>query len=105
MIRQSKKDGTSFIKLITNWGIIPGIKVDAGAIVMAGHPGEKITEGLDGLHIRLAEYFQMGARFAKWRAVIAIGEGLPSKGCIEANAHALARFMLPYVRKQAWSQL
>jgi fructose-bisphosphate aldolase class I len=66
-IRQSKKDGTSFVKLIMNEGIIPGIKVDAGAIDMAGHPGEKITEGLDGLHTRLAEYFQMGARFAKWR--------------------------------------
>jgi fructose-bisphosphate aldolase class I len=91
-IRQSKKDGTSFIKLITNQGIIPGIKVDAGAIDMAGHPGEKITGGLDGLHTRLAEYFQMGARFAKWRAVIAVGKGLPSKGCIEANAHALARY-------------
>jgi fructose-bisphosphate aldolase class I len=91
-IRQSKKDGTSFIKLITNQGIIPGIKVDAGAIDMAGHPGEKITGGLDGLHTRLAEYFQMGARFAKWRAVIAVGKGLLSKGCIEANAHALARY-------------
>lgn len=87
-----KKEGTSFIKLITDEGIIPGIKVDTGAIDLAGHPGEKVTEGLDGLRTRLAEYFQMGARFAKWRAVIAIGEGLPSKGCIEANAHALARY-------------
>lgn len=91
-IRQSKKEGTSFIKLITDEGIIPGIKVDTGAIDLAGHPGEKVTEGLDGLRTRLAEYFQMGARFAKWRAVIAIGEGVPSKGCIEANAHALARY-------------
>ena len=91
-IRQQKKDGTLFIKAITDLGIIPGIKVDAGAKDMAGHPGEKITEGLDGLRDRLWEYFQMGARFAKWRAVIAIGNGIPSRGCIEANAHALARY-------------
>ena len=91
-IRQQKKDGTLFIKAITDLGIIPGIKVDAGAKDMAGHPGEKITEGLDGLRDRLREYFQMGARFAKWRAVIAIGNGIPSRGCIEANAHALARY-------------
>lgn len=91
-IRQQKKDGTLFIKAITDLGIIPGIKVDAGAKDMAGHPGEKITEGLDGLRDRLREYFQMGARFAKWRAVIAIGKGIPSRGCIEANAHALARY-------------
>jgi fructose-bisphosphate aldolase class I len=91
-IRQKKKDGTLFIKAITDLGIIPGIKVDVGAKDMAGHPGEKITEGLDGLRDRLREYFQMGARFAKWRAVIAIGNGIPSRGCIEANAHALARY-------------
>jgi len=91
-IRQKKKDGTLFIKAITDMGIIPGIKVDAGAKDMAGHPGEKITEGLDGLRDRLREYFQMGARFAKWRAVIAIGNRIPSRGCIEANAHALARY-------------
>jgi fructose-bisphosphate aldolase, class I len=91
-IRQKKRDGTLFIKAITDMGIIPGIKVDAGAKVMAGHPGEKITEGLDGLRDRLREYFQIGARFAKWRAVIAIGNGIPSRGCIEANAHALARY-------------
>jgi fructose-bisphosphate aldolase class I len=91
-IRQRKKDGTLFIKAITELGIVPGIKVDAGAKDMAGHPGEKITEGLDGLRDRLIEYFQMGARFAKWRAVIAIGKGIPSHGCIEANAHALARY-------------
>ena len=91
-IRQKKKDGTLFIKAITDMGIIPGIKVDAGAKDMAGHPGEKITEGLDGLRDRLHEYFQMGARFAKWRAVIAIGNGIPSRGCIEANAHTLARY-------------
>ena len=91
-IRQKKKDGTLFIKAITDLGIIPGIKVDAGAKDMAGYPGEEITEGLDGLRDRLREYFQMGARFAKWRAVIAIGKGIPSRGCIEANAHALARY-------------
>ena len=91
-IRQQKKDGTPFVKVITDAGIIPGIKVDAGAKDMAGHPGEKITEGLDGLRERLAEYARMGARFAKWRAVIAIGAGIPSRGCIEANAHDLARY-------------
>jgi fructose-bisphosphate aldolase class I len=91
-IRQQKKDGTPFVKVITDAGIIPGIKVDAGAKTMAGHPGEKITEGLDGLRDRLAEYSQMGARFAKWRAVIAVGDGIPSRGCIEANAQALARY-------------
>jgi fructose-bisphosphate aldolase class I len=91
-IRQKKKDGTLFIKAITDMGIVPGIKVDTGAKDMAGHPGEKITEGLDGLRDRLREYFQMGARFAKWRAVIAIANGIPSRGCIEANAHALARY-------------
>ena len=91
-IRQQKKDGTPFIKAITDAGIIPGIKVDTGAKDMAGHPGEKITEGLDGLRDRLAEYSHMGARFAKWRAVIGIGDDIPSRGCIEANAQALARY-------------
>jgi len=91
-IRQQKRDGTPFVKALTDAGIIPGIKVDAGAPNMAGHPGEKITEGLDGLRERLADYFQMGARFAKWRAVIAIGDDIPSHSCIEANAHVLARY-------------
>ena len=91
-IRQQKQDGTPFIKALTDAGIIPGIKVDTGAKDLAAHPGEKITEGLDGLRDRLKEYFQMGARFAKWRAVITIGEGIPSRSCIEANAHALARY-------------
>jgi fructose-bisphosphate aldolase class I len=91
-IRQQKKDGIPFIKLITHAGIIPGIKVDTGAKDLAGHPGEKITEGLDGLRERLKEYFQMGARFAKWRAVIVVGDAIPSRGCIEANASALARY-------------
>jgi fructose-bisphosphate aldolase class I len=91
-IHQQKKDGTPFVKVIIDAGIIPGIKVDTGAKAMAGHPDEKITEGLDGLRDRLREYFQMGARFAKWRAVIALGNGIPSRGCIEANAQALARY-------------
>jgi fructose-bisphosphate aldolase class I len=91
-IRQQKSDGTPFLKVLIEAGIVPGIKVDAGAKELAGHPGEKVTEGLDGLRDRLAEYFQMGARFAKWRAVIAIGDGIPSWGSIEANAHALARY-------------
>jgi fructose-bisphosphate aldolase class I len=91
-IRQHKKDGTSFVKILLDAGVIPGIKVDIGAQDLAGHPGEKITEGLDGLRDRLKDYFQMGARFAKWRAVITMADGLPSWGCIEANAHALARY-------------
>ena len=91
-IRQQKKDGTPFLKVLGEGGIVPGIKVDTGAKDLAAHPVEKITEGLDGLRIRLQEYFQMGARFAKWRAVISIGEGIPSRSCIEANAQALARY-------------
>jgi fructose-bisphosphate aldolase class I len=91
-IRQQKTDGTPFIKAIVDAGIIPGIKVDTGAKEMALHPGEKITEGLDGLRERLKEYSRMGARFAKWRAVIAVGESIPSRGCLEANAQALARY-------------
>ena len=84
-IRQQKDDGTPFVKVLIDAGIIPGIKVDTGAKDLAGHPGEKVTEGLDGLRDRLQEYFEMGARFAKWRAVIAIGEGLPSWGCIASQ--------------------
>jgi fructose-bisphosphate aldolase class I len=91
-IRQKKRDGTSFLKVINDIGIIPGIKVDIGAKDMAGHAGEKITEGLDGLRGRLTEYYQMGARFAKWRAVLAVGDGIPSRACIEANAQALSRY-------------
>ena len=91
-IRQQKQDGTAFVKVLADAGIVPGIKVDVGAKDMAAHPGEKITEGLDGLRERLAEYARVGARFAKWRAVIALDEGLPSRGCIEANAQALARY-------------
>lgn len=91
-IRQSAQDGTSFLKVMAGAGVIPGIKVDTGAKDLAGHPGEKVTEGLDGLRDRIAEYYQMGARFAKWRAVITIGNGIPSRACIQANAHALARY-------------
>jgi fructose-bisphosphate aldolase class I len=91
-IRQQTRDGTPFVKALTDAGIIAGIKVDTGAKDMAGHPGEKITEGLDGLRDRLKEYVQMGARFAKWRAVIAVGDGIPSRASIEANANALARY-------------
>lgn len=91
-IHQKLTDGTPFIKAATNAGMIPGIKVDAGAKDLAGHPGEKVTEGLDGLRDRLQQYAKMGLRFAKWRAVIAIGKNIPGKACIEANAHALARY-------------
>ncbi len=92
-IRQSSVDGDiPFPKLLEQQGIIPGIKVDAGAQPLAGAPGELVTEGLDGLRGRLAEYAALGARFAKWRAVITIGDGIPSDYCIETNAHALARY-------------
>lgn len=91
-IRQQTEDGTPFVKILDQAGIIAGIKVDAGAKDLAGHSGEKITEGLDGLRERLIEYSQLGARFAKWRAVIAINKDIPSRSCLEANAHALARY-------------
>lgn len=91
-IRQSAADGTPFPQLLASRGIMPGIKVDGGAKDLAGHSGEKVTEGLDGLRDRLAEYRELGAPFAKWRAVITIGDGIPSRGCISANAHALARY-------------
>jgi fructose-bisphosphate aldolase, class I len=91
-IRQSAADGTPFPRLLSGRGIIPGIKVDLGAKDLALAPGEKITEGLDGLRARLAEYRELGARFAKWRAVISIGEGIPSDYCIWTNAHALGRY-------------
>ncbi len=91
-MRQKTADGTPFPEALIKQGIMPGIKVDAGAKDLATHPGELVTEGLDGLRGRLAEYKKLGAKFAKWRAVITIGEGIPSMGCIEANAHALARY-------------
>src|ERR687896_2074 len=91
-IRQSSSDGTPFAELLAQRGIIPGIKVDTGAKDLAGAPGEKVTEGLDGLRERLEEYRGLGARFAKWRAVITIGDGLPTSYCLQTNAHALARY-------------
>ena len=93
-LRQSTtcEDNTSFIKLLSDKNVLPGIKVDTGAKDLAGAEGEKITEGLDGLRDRLKEYYSLGARFAKWRAVITIGNGIPSEHCISANAHALARY-------------
>ncbi len=91
-IRQESADGTPFPRLLESRGIVPGIKVDLGAKDLAGAPGETITEGLDGLRERLAEYFELGARFTKWRAVISIGPDLPSDYCIWANAHALTRY-------------
>lgn len=91
-LRQKTKDGRLFVDVLKQAGIVPGIKVDEGAKPLAGFPGEKVTEGLDGLRGRLAAYFQLGARFAKWRAVITIDEGIPTQGCLEANAHGLARY-------------
>ena len=91
-IRQQTHAGVPFAKALSDAGIVPGIKVDTGAKPLAGHPGETVTEGLDGLRERLAEYAGMGARFAKWRGVIAIGDGLPTRACIDVNAHALARY-------------
>ncbi len=91
-LRQKAKDGTPLSQVISDTGALPGIKVDTGAKDLAGCPGEKVTEGLDGLRERYAEYYDLGARFAKWRAVINIGDGIPSRTCLEANAHALARY-------------
>ena len=91
-IRQQLHDGRPFAQALADVGIVAGVKVDSGAKALAGHPGESVTEGLDGLRERLAGYAAMGARFAKWRAVIAIDAGLPSIACIAANAHALARY-------------
>ena len=91
-IRQKTRDGRTFVEALEQQGIIPGIKVDKGAKAMANFPGENITEGLDGLRDRLAEYRQLGARFAKWRAVIAIGDGIPTRACIASNSEALARY-------------
>jgi len=91
-IRQSASDGRTFVDVLRSAGMIPGIKVDTGAKPLAGFPGETVTEGLDGLRARLEEYRGLGARFAKWRAVISVGEGLPTETAIRANAHALARY-------------
>ena len=91
-LRQNGEDGTPLVAVLQDKGIIPGIKVDTGAMPLSGCPGELVTEGLDGLRSRLEEYYQIGARFAKWRAVITIGNGIPTETCIQANAHALARY-------------
>jgi len=91
-IRQSATDGTPFPELLAHQGIMPGIKVDTGAKPLARSHGEKVTEGLDGLRERIADYRELGARFAKWRAVIAIGDEHPTRYCIDVNAHALARY-------------
>ena len=91
-IRQKAADGTPLTQIISDAGSLPGIKVDGGAKDLAGHPGEMVTEGLDGLRDRLNEYHGLGAKFAKWRAVINIADGLPSAACLSANTHALARY-------------
>jgi fructose-bisphosphate aldolase class I len=99
-IRQRSKSGLPIPEALSRAGILPGIKVDTGAKELAGHPGEKVTEGLDGLRERLVEYAEMGARFAKWRAVITIGDGIPSQTCIDVNAHALARYAALCIENQ-----
>ena len=91
-LRRTASDGRPFPELLAELGVLPGIKVDTGAKPLAGHPDETVTEGLDGLRDRVAEYVSLGARFAKWRAVIAIGDGRPTGACLAANAHALARY-------------
>ena len=91
-LRQSTSGGVAFTKVLEGAGVIPGIKVDTGAKPLAGFPGEQVTEGLDGLRERLAEYRELGARFTKWRAVMTIGPGIPTQTCIDSNAEALARF-------------
>jgi len=91
-IRQSTRDGVPFAQYLAGQGILPGIKVDKGTQPLAGCPGEVVTEGLDGLRARLEEYYKLGARFAKWRAVIHIGDDIPTGTCIESNSHALARY-------------
>jgi fructose-bisphosphate aldolase class I len=91
-IRQKTRDGVPFPEALKRQGVIPGIKVDLGTKALTGFPGEKITEGLDGLRERFQEYYKLGARFSKWRAVISIGDGIPTDGSVEANAHALARY-------------
>ena len=91
-IRQKAADGTPLVKVLKDQGVVPGIKVDLGAKPLAFRPGEVVTEGLDGLRERLAAYRELGAQFSKWRGVITIGKGIPTRGCIEANAHALARY-------------
>ena len=99
-IRQQATDNRSMVEVIKDAGMVPGIKVDKGAKPLANRPNETVTEGLDGLRDRCSEYFDLGARFAKWRAVIRIGEGMPRQNCIATNAHALARTQF-YAKKLA----
>ena len=101
-IRQKGLGGTPFPELLATKGIIPGIKVDAGLSDFAGFSGEQVTQGLDGLRERLTEYYELGARFAKWRAVINIGTGIPTQACLDANAHGLARYAA-LISCQSWS--
>src|SRR5574342_578712 len=91
-IRTAASDGTPFPQLLAKKGIIPGIKVDKGPVDIPGFPGEVVTEGLDGLRARVKEYKELGAKFAKWRAVITIGDAIPTQNCLVQNAHALARY-------------
>ena len=91
-IRQQGSDGRTLVKVLEDADVIPGIKVDKGTTPLAKSPAELVTDGLDGLRARLVEYRELGARFAKWRAVIDIGEGIPTQYCIDVNAHALARY-------------
>jgi len=91
-IRQDAADGTPMVRVLQDQGVIPGIKADTGGRPLASAPGEQVTEGLDGLRDRLAEYYELGARFAKWRGIFAIGDGTPSRYCLEVNSHALARY-------------
>jgi fructose-bisphosphate aldolase class I len=102
-IRQRTDDGRPFVEVLHAAGIVPGIKVDTGAKELAGHPGEKITEGLDGLRGRLQDYFQMGARFAKWRAVITLGDGIPSRGASRPMRRPWPA-MPPCLRRRDWSR-
>jgi len=91
-LRTAASDGTQFSQVLSKKGIMPGIKVDKGPVAIPSFPGESVTEGLDGLRARVKEYRELGAKFAKWRAVIAIGDGIPTYTCLQANAHALARY-------------
>jgi fructose-bisphosphate aldolase class I len=91
-LRTAASDGTPFSQVLSKKGIMPGIKVDKGPVAIPGFPGETVTEGLDGLRARVKEYRELGAKFAKWRAVITIGDGIPTYTCLQANAHALARY-------------
>ena len=91
-IRQNRRDGVSFVRTLQDGGMVPGIKPDKGTVDLALHPDEQVTEGLDGLAVRVADYVRLGAKFAKWRGVVSIGPSTPTDGALQANAHALARY-------------